>query len=151
MTDETLKRTLLEILEQMASLEKAISQADPIMARGQANSELSLKGPLARETGLELDKAGNFIGGSALCADGQVRTLSWIGKSSDDGKPIKAAVKVGKETVSGVLVVEPAHRAGDQPAVKFVAKADAKYAKTLPPGTFKGRRAEDQLEEVTQS
>ena len=95
-------------------------------------------------TQLVADKTGAYTSGTVLCADGQVRKLTWLSKGPyAPERPVSAAVKVGTHTVSGYLTLEPAHKPGDLPALKFLVNTEGKYGRDLPTGTFRGRRQED--------
>lgn len=100
----------------------------------------------ARGTALYADRQGNYKGGLVLCSDGQVRKITWLGKVTREA-PVSAAVKVGNATVSGYLVLEPAHVPADAPAIKFLVNETTKHSAALPAGTFKGRRTEDRWED----
>lgn len=103
-----------------------------------------------RGTQLTLDFEGNYTGGAALCSDGAVRKFTWLGKITPDA-PVSAAVKVGERTVSGYLLLEPAHAPQDPPALKFLINPGKKHGDALPVGTFRGRRQQDRTAETPQA
>lgn len=87
---------------------------------------------------------GWYLGGKAICSDGQVRALKRISSTADTFFSVPASVTVKGKTVAGYITVETEEgwstATKDDPAVvKFIAYTYRKNGEMLPKGSWKRR------------
>lgn len=96
-----------------------------------------------------------YVGGRALCADGNVRALARIAPAADTFFSVPASVQVRGRTVSGFVMVETLSGSSvatvdDPPVVRFYAYLYGKNWRLLPElgrlGECRQCRAQDYLD-----